>query len=138
MGKVIESEIQKRFADADCLGHINNVNLQHYFDLGKMEFYRRVLGKKIDPDSESLILASINTNYYEQTRLHDDIYVKTYVEKIGSKSTTIFQQLINRDTGRVNAECRSVVVGYDFHKQETFILKDEWRAMISEYMLGSV
>lgn len=135
MGKAIESEIQKRFADADSLGHINNVNLQHYFDIGKMEFYHRVLGKTIDPDAESLILASINTNYYEQTRLYDDIFVSTYVEKIGNKSVTIFQKLINRATGKVNAECRSVAVGYDFHRQETFPLRDEWRDLMKEYML---
>ena len=54
MGKYIESDIQIRFADADSLGHINNVNLQHYFDVGKMEFYEKVLGKTIDPDAESL------------------------------------------------------------------------------------
>ena len=51
MGKYIESDIQIRFADADSLGHINNVNLQHYFDVGKMEFYEKVLGKTIDPDA---------------------------------------------------------------------------------------
>ena len=48
MGKYIESDIQIRFADSDSLGHINNVNLQHYFDVGKMEFYEKVLGKTID------------------------------------------------------------------------------------------
>ena len=53
MGKYIESDIQIRFADADSLGHINNVNLQHYFDVGKMEFYEKVLGKTIDPDAEA-------------------------------------------------------------------------------------
>ena len=70
MGKYIESDIQIRFADADSLGHINNVNLQHYFDVGKMEFYEKVLGKTIDPDAESLILVSIHTNYHRQSRLH--------------------------------------------------------------------
>ena len=69
MGKYIESDIQIRFADADSLGHINNVNLQHYFDVGKMEFYEKVLGKTIDPDAESLILVSIHTNYHRQSRL---------------------------------------------------------------------
>lgn len=47
MSKVVESKIQIRFADADCLNHINNVNLQHYFDIGKMDFYEKVLGKPI-------------------------------------------------------------------------------------------
>ena len=94
MGKYIESDIQIRFADADSLGHINNVNLQHYFDVGKMEFYEKVLGKTIDPDAESLILVSIHTNYHRQSRLHSQLVVRTWVEKIGNSSVTIFQHLI--------------------------------------------
>ena len=113
MGKYIESDIQIRFADADSLGHINNVNLQHYFDVGKMEFYEKVLGKTIDPDAESLILVSIHTNYHRQSRLHSQLVVRTWVEKIGNSSVTIFQHLIDRADGGINADCRSVAVGYD-------------------------
>ena len=36
---MIETQIQMRFADIDVLGHVNNVNQQHYFDLGKCDFY---------------------------------------------------------------------------------------------------
>ena len=43
---MIETKIQMRFADVDMLGHVNNVNQQHYFDLGKSDFFRRVLGMK--------------------------------------------------------------------------------------------
>ncbi len=32
-----------RFADVDMLGHVNNVNQQHYFDVGKSDFFRSVL-----------------------------------------------------------------------------------------------
>lgn len=35
---MIETQIQMRFADIDVLGHVNNVNQQHYFDLGKCDF----------------------------------------------------------------------------------------------------
>ena len=101
MGKYIESDIQIRFADADSLGHINNVNLQHYFDVGKMEFYEKVLGKTIDPDAESLILVSIHTNYHRQSRLHSQLVVRTWVEKIGNSSVTIFQHLIDRADGGI-------------------------------------
>ena len=41
---MIETKIQMRFADIDVLGHVNNVNQQHYFDLGKCDFYKQVLG----------------------------------------------------------------------------------------------
>ena len=40
---MIETQIQMRFADIDVLGHVNNVNQQHYFDLGKCDFYKQVL-----------------------------------------------------------------------------------------------
>ena len=33
--------IQMRFADVDMLGHVNNVNQQHYFDVGKAISSRR-------------------------------------------------------------------------------------------------
>ena len=135
MGKFIESKIQIRFADADCLGHINNVNLQHYFDIGKMEFYEKVLGKTIDPDNESLILVSIHTNYHRQSRLHSNLVVRTWVEKIGNTSVTIFQHLVDMAEGGVNADCRSVAVGFDFEKQDKFPLKPEWRAKIREYLI---
>lgn len=135
MGRVIESDIQVRFADADCLGHVNNINLHHYFDVGKMQFYAQVLGKTIDPDSESLILASTHANYYHQTKLHEKLYVETAVEKIGNKSVTIYQRLMERTTGRVNADCRTVAVGFDFETQETFPLKPAWVERMQEYLI---
>ena len=49
MGKYIESDIQIRFADADSLGHINNVNLQHYFDVGKMESTKKCSARPSTP-----------------------------------------------------------------------------------------
>lgn len=134
MGKVVESKIQIRFADADCLNHINNVNLQHYFDIGKMDFYEKVLGKPIGPGSDSLILVSIHSNFYRQSRLTSNLVVRTWVEKIGNTSVTVFQHLVDLADGGVNADCRSVVVGYDFDKQEKFALPDDWRRKFDEYM----
>ena len=55
---MIETKIQMRFADVDMLGHVNNVNQQHYFDLGKSDFFRRVLGMKPVWKSEGLIMVS--------------------------------------------------------------------------------
>ena len=34
MGKTYITEIQKRFSDVDMFGHVNNVYIQDYFDLG--------------------------------------------------------------------------------------------------------
>jgi acyl-CoA thioester hydrolase len=135
MGKVFDIDIQMRFADADILGHVNNVTLIHYFDLGKTEFYAQVMGRKVEPSREGSILVSVHTDYMEQTRLGDKLYVETAVEKIGTKSVTFFQKLINRRTGALHATCRSVAVGFDFTKQESMELKPEWKAKLREYLM---
>ena len=126
----ITTEIQQRFADADTLGHINNIHLQEYFDLGKMELYATLLGSRIDWRGVNLVLVSIKTDMMRQTRLGDDIMVESWVEKIGTKSMTVRQRLINRADGVANAECSTVVVCFDFASQRAIPFPDEWRAIL--------
>lgn len=126
----ITTEIQQRFADADTLGHINNIHLQEYFDLGKMELYATLLGSRIDWRGVNLVLVSIKTDMMRQTRLGDDIFVESWVEKIGTKSMTVHQRLINRADGVANAECSTVVVCFDFASQRAIPFPDEWRAIL--------
>lgn len=126
-----ETDIQIRFADVDRLGHVNNVNLQHYFDLGKSEYCSSVLGLKTAGGSEFMIAAATSNSYLAQTRPDELIYVETSVETIGNKSMTIFQRIISRTTGEVKAESRSVMVAFDFDRQTTFVVPDTWRAAIN-------
>ncbi|MBP3439983.1 MAG: acyl-CoA thioesterase [Tidjanibacter sp.] len=126
----ITTEIQQRFADADTLGHINNIHLQEYFDLGKMELYATLLGSRIDWRGVNLVLVSIKTDMMRQTRLGDDIIVESWVEKIGTKSMTVHQRLVNRTDGEANAECSTVVVCFDFASQRAIPFPDEWRAIL--------
>ena len=128
------TKIQQRFADADTLGHINNIHLQEYFDLGKMELYGAVLGDRIDWRGVNLVLASIKTDMMRQTRLGDNIVVETWVESLGNKSMTLRQRIINTADGLPNAECCTVVVCFDFANQCSVPIPDEWRALIAEAM----
>lgn len=126
----ITTTIQQRFADADSLGHINNIHLQEYFDLGKMELYATILGSRIDWMGINLVLVSIKTDMMRQTRLGDDIVIESRVESLGNKSMVVFQQLINRGDGGVNAECRTVVVCFDYATQRAVPFPEEWRRLI--------
>lgn len=125
-----EVDIQIRFADVDKLGHVNNVNQQHYFDLGKSEFYLEVLNIKSDWSKEGILTANTNTSYFAQILPDDKIYVETSVEAIGDKSITIFQRLISRLSGEVKAESRSVMVAFDFEQQLSITVPQEWREII--------
>lgn len=130
----IQTSIQQRFADADTLGHVNNIHLQEYFDLGKMELYRRILGQRIDWRGINLVLVSIKTDMMRQTRLGDDLCVESWVEKIGNKSMSVGQRLINKADGVANAECHTVVVCFDFATQSAVPFPDEWRTLLTAWL----
>lgn len=129
--KITQTDIQIRFADVDILGHVNNVNLQHYFDLGKADYYRQIL-ELSTTDPRFIITAATNTSYLAQTRPEEHIYVETWVPEIGNKSMVIEQRIKNRETGEVKAESRSVMVAYDFERQQTMPVLERWRRAIGE------
>lgn len=131
---IIRTKIQQRFADADSLGHINNIHLQEYFDLGKMELYATILGQRIDWRGVNLVLVSIKTDMMRQTRLGDNIEVETWVESLGNKSMRVRQRLVNLADGEPNAECQTVVVCFDFATQSAIPFPDEWRKLIESAM----
>ena len=123
-----ETDIQIRFADVDILGHVNNVNLQHYFDLGKTDFYTQILGSDVVPGGREFpITASTGTSFLAQTRQNEHVYVETSMPAVGNKSMTLEQRLISRDTGEVKAESRSVMVAFDFVDQVSIPVPEAWR-----------
>ncbi len=134
MGKKLITEIQMRFSDVDLFGHVNNVNIQNYYDLGKTDFYANVLGESMNWHKDSLVIVSVHSDYLAQTKYHDEVYVETAIEKIGTKSFTFLQRLIDRNKQRVNSVCRTVVVGFDFEKQLSMPLLPDWVEKLKEYM----
>ena len=113
MARVLETPIQKRFSDIDPFQHVNNVSQQMYFDVGKTEYYEKILG------------VSTATSYAGQVRMHDPVRVTTTCERIGTKSLTLFQQLLVGE--EVRSESRSVMVVFDFARQRSEPVPEEWR-----------
>ena len=119
--------IQMRFADVDMLGHVNNVNQQHYFDVGKSDFFAQVLDPAPNWKQEGLITVSTYNDYLAQIRYGEPIAVLTRIEKVGNKSFTLFQQIVNTATQEVKTQSRSVLVAFDFVAQVSNPLLEPWR-----------
>ena len=119
--------IQMRFADVDMLGHVNNVNQQHYFDVGKSDFFAQVLDPAPNWKQEGLITVSTYNDYLAQIRYGEPIAVLTRIEKVGNKSFTLFQQIVNTATQEVKTQSRSVLVAFDFVAQVSIQLLEPWR-----------
>ena len=94
MARTLETPIQKRFSDVDPFQHVNNISQQMYFDVGKMEFYEKVLGAEVLLADLRILTVSTSTSYLGQVRMHDPVRVTTTCERVGTKSLTLFQQLL--------------------------------------------
>ena len=66
MGRVLETPVQKRFSDLDPFRHVNNVAQQSYFDVGKTDFYARVLGEEVLLGDLRVVTVSTSTSYMGQ------------------------------------------------------------------------
>ena len=135
MAKQLITPVQKRFSDVDSFMHVNNIWQQSYFDMGKTDFYVKVLGIPGVFDKLRIITASTHTDYLGQVRLMDDIVVTTDVSRLGNKSMTLHQRIMCGD--KCLTESSSVMVAFDFELQQTIPLPDEWRRALEEYYAPS-
>lgn len=125
--------IQIRFNDIDMLGHTTNSVYMQYFDLGRLHYFTNVLKERMDWRDEGLILVSININYLAQTKLYDELEVRTKVTKLGNKSLEMHQQIYNKTTNEVAAEGKSTMVGYSSSIQQSIPLPTRWREHFANF-----
>lgn len=118
-------KVQKRFADIDIFHHVNNVAQQSYLDVGKSDYFSRMLECDLMAVQPMIVTVSTSTSYLGQIRREDEIEVVTRTEKIGDKSITLRQQILCR--GDVRSESVSVLVAFDFGRQQSVRVPDAWR-----------
>lgn len=125
MARTLVTPIQKRFSDIDPFQHVNNVSQQMYFDVGKMDYYDKVLGADALLGDLRIVTVSTSTSYMGQVRMTDPVRITTTCERIGTKSLTLLQQMLVGD--EVRSESRSVMVVFDFPNQSSRPVPDAWR-----------
>lgn len=125
MARTLVTPIQKRFSDIDPFQHVNNVSQQMYFDVGKMDYYDKVLGADALLGDLRIVTVSTSTSYMGQVRMTDPVRITTTCERIGTKSLTLQQQMLVGD--EVRSESRSVMVVFDFPNQSSRPVPDAWR-----------
>ena len=108
-----------RFRDCDAMGHVNNSVYSTFLEEARIE----VLGGLTD-----FILARVEIDFRSELRVGEEIEVRTRCSRIGSKSLELEHE-IHAD-GRLAAEAKSVLVGYDYARGQSVPLSDEVRARL--------
>src|SRR3954447_8801990 len=92
-----------RFRDCDAMGHVNNAVYSTYLEQARIA----ILGGLVD-----FILARVEIDFRAELRAGEEVEIRSRCARIGTKSFDLHHELCA--DGRVVAEAKSVLVGYDY------------------------
>lgn len=124
--------VQIRFNDVDQYGHMNNSSYFSLYDLAKTSYLRDVLGNK-DWHHLGIVVANINADFLAPVFFSDDLIIETTVIHLGHKSFTLLQRAINKASGVLKCQCRTVMVGYDVATKEPVELPADFKQAVCDY-----
>ena len=125
--------VQLRFNDVDVIGHVNNTVYFSFFDLGKTTYFEAVRGSHIDWAGVDLVICHIEADFISPIFLKDKIEACTAITRIGTKSLTMEQAIIDTTTGQIKCTCRTIMVGFDPATNTSKEISEQWKEAIRAY-----
>jgi acyl-CoA thioester hydrolase len=128
-------KVNPRFGDIDALGHVNNTVLPVWFELGRtavIQLFDPEL--TLDRKTFPLIMAHTEFDFTGQMYLKYEVEIKTWISKIGTKSFTVRQDAWQQ--GRLCTKGSSVIVYYDFIKEQTAPIPEDKKRLLSEHLVA--
>lgn len=127
--------IEVRYGDLDPQGHVNNAKHLTYFEQARVA-YMIELGLFTTDQSFmeiGVILADIHITYLAPIHFGERIKVGVRAAKLGNKSMTWEQNIVDVRTGKELARGEVVMVTYDYKEQKTIHIPHEWREKIKKF-----
>jgi acyl-CoA thioester hydrolase len=123
-----EHSVQLRWSDPDSFGHVN-----HARALSLIEDARLAMVEGAGPGG-SMILARLEVDYFRQLyyRTGEQLCVRSSVTRLGTKSVTVRQELLQDDQVAIRAD--AVMVMFDFATDASRALTEEDRAHWSRFL----
>jgi acyl-CoA thioester hydrolase len=126
------AKIQVRFADLDVLGHVNNTIYLSYFEMTRVHYFKELLGVDWDWKNNGVVLVHNEVDYMQPVLLHHEPLIYMVTEHIGSKSFTLSYEL--KVNGIIFAKGKSVLVGYDGIKQQTILIPEQMKQVLTQLL----
>ena len=117
-----------RFRDLDALGHVNNAVFLTYIESARVAFLMD-LGAATTLEDMAIIVARIEIDFRAPVGFGEEVEIEVRASRFGDKSFDLDYEL--RVGGKIVAEAKSVLVGYDYDKGETVTIPDDWRERLA-------
>tara|TARA_B100001123_G_C15047377_1_gene922128 strand:+ start:181 stop:591 length:411 start_codon:yes stop_codon:yes gene_type:complete len=109
-----QHEAQTRWKDLDAFQHINNAVFLSYFEDARVVLLKRW---NLSPSGQSIIVASVNVNYYKQLLHPSKFIIGQKVSRVGKTSFDI-QSTMFTESSQIVSDALITSVCFDFNKQE--------------------
>ena len=121
--------VEVRYGDLDPQGHVNNAKHLTYFEQARVAYMIELgLFTKDQSFMEiGVILADVHITYLEPIYFGQNIKVGVCAVKLGTKSMTWAQNIMDVKTGKELSKGEVVMVTYDYNEDKTFNIPHEWR-----------
>ena len=121
---MIFTNIVPRVSETDGVGHINNVFIPIWFEAGRREIFR-IFSPNLDFVNWKLALVKVTVEYVDQLYLAENVEVRTGIQKIGTSSFTIREEIFQ--TNRLCSKGEAVYVNYNFQENKSEAISNEIR-----------
>ncbi len=124
-----------RYGDLDPQGHVNNAKYLTYFEQARIHYLIQLgLFSKDQSFMEiGVVIADIHITYKAPILYEHSIKVGARTTKIGNKSMTVEQCVMDANTGEIMASGTVVMVTYDYKVLKPIHVPDEWKKKIGEF-----
>ena len=130
------TRVTPRFGEIDGLGHVNNVVVAEWFELGRNPLFRIFepnlrLAHNVWP----LILAHTDYDFVGEIFFQHDVEIRSSVSRIGTKSFTIRHEAWQE--GRLCATGSAVLVHFDFISRKSTPIPEDKKRSLAEHLTGN-
>ena len=125
--------IQMRFNDFDMFGHMNNMSIMSFLDLGKVHYFQHVFGREMDPTEAAVVVANTNCTFVAPIMPPNRVEVYTTCLKVGTRSLTLEQRLVDMETRQPYTICTTTLVGFDPATNKSADIRPDFIDLLSAY-----
>jgi len=115
-------ELDVRWADMDCIGHVNNATFLTYVETARIK-----LIEKLGFPDVPIIMASIKIDYVSQLKYPSTMEIGQKISRLGNSSFDILTGIYNKGSGELITISTTTLVCYDYKTQKSIIIPVEIR-----------
>jgi acyl-CoA thioester hydrolase len=130
--KSTKTPLHLRFNDLDMAGHVHNSEYLNYFEIGRIDFFKKRVDKDWNWQEKGILVARNEVDYMKGIYFNDSLFVETTCEHIGKKSITLSYKIFKENDGakELCSKGRSILVCYDFKTNTSVEVFEDWKKIL--------